>query len=135
MLKAALIYTAARIAIFAVLLALLWALDLGSYPGILFALLLSMPAAFFLLVKQRADLAEAMLKRREARNAVRARMRGNSDGQTDREQHTEEKLGQSGVTQGRQQGQTASPAEHQADRRQGKDGGGEREGGERPVAG
>ncbi len=135
MLRAALIYTAARITIVAVLLALLWALDLGSYPGILFALLLSMPAAYVLLGKQRADLTEAMVKRREARNAVRARLRGNSDGQTDREQDTEQELGQSGVAQRRQQGQTARPAEHQADGRESQDGGGERQGGERPVEG
>lgn len=135
MLRAALIYSAARIAIFAVLLALLWAVDLGSYPGILFALLLSMPAAYFLLGKQRADLTEAMEKRREARSAVRARLRGNSDGETDREQETEQELGQPGVAQGRQQGKTARPAEHHADRRQSKDGGGERQSGERPVEG
>jgi len=80
------IYTAARIAIFAVLLALLWAVDLGSFPGILFALLLSMPAAYFLLGKQRADLAAAISKRREDKAALRARLRGNAEADTDDEQ-------------------------------------------------
>lgn len=91
MFRAALIYTAGRVAIFAVLLALLWAADLGSYPGILFALLLSMPAAYFLLGKQRADLTAAITERRVARRKVRTRLRGASDGeasncQADREQ-------------------------------------------------
>lgn len=83
MLRAALIYTAGRVVIFAVLLALLWAADLGSFPGILFALLLSMPAAYFLLGKQRADLAAAMIERREARAKLRERLRGTSDGTSD----------------------------------------------------
>ena len=86
MFKAVVIYTAARIAIFAVLLALLWAVDLGSFPGILFALLLSMPAAYFLLGKQRADLAAAISKRREDKAALRARLRGNAEADTDDEQ-------------------------------------------------
>lgn len=90
MLKAVLIYTAARIAIFAVLLAVLWALGLGSFPGILFALLLSMPAAYFLLGRQRADLVTAVDERRAARDAVRARLRGDSDSESDREQDPEQ---------------------------------------------
>ncbi|MBA3339971.1 MAG: DUF4229 domain-containing protein [Geodermatophilaceae bacterium] len=79
MLKAVLVYTAARIAIFAALLALLWAANLGSFPGILFALLLSMPASFFLLGKQRADLTAAVVERQRAKTALRARLRGDSD--------------------------------------------------------
>jgi len=86
MFRPALIYTAGRIAIFAVLLALLWALDLGSYPGILFALLLSMPASYFLLARQRADLTRAVNHRRAARANLRARLRGRSDSESDREQ-------------------------------------------------
>lgn len=90
MLRAVLVYTAGRIAIFAVLLALLWAANLGSYPGILFALLLSMPASYFLLSKQREALATAMNERREAKAALRVRLRGNSDGESDREQDTQQ---------------------------------------------
>lgn len=90
MLKAVLIYTGARIAIFAVLLAVLWALGLGSFPGILFALLLSMPAAYFLLAKQRAALVTAVAERRQARDAVRVRLRGSSDSESDREQDTQQ---------------------------------------------
>lgn len=90
MVRAVLVYTACRLAIFAVLLALLWAASLGSYPGILFAVLLSMPASYFLLGKQRADLTAALIEGRESRAKVRARLRGSSDtgpdGQPDREQ-------------------------------------------------
>lgn len=90
MVKAALVYSAARIVIFAVLLALLWALGLGIFPGMLFALLLSVPAAYFLLAKQREQLAVAVTERREARSALRARLRGESDGESDREQDAEQ---------------------------------------------
>lgn len=90
MLKEALIYSVARIAIFAVLFALLWAAGLGSFPGMLFALLLSMPAAYFLLGKQREALTVAVSKRKEARAAVRARLRGTSDSEADREQDTQQ---------------------------------------------
>lgn len=95
MLRPLLIYTAGRIAIFAVLLALLWALDLASLPGIVIALLLSVPAAYFLLGKQRGDLARATGDRRRARAALRARLRGDgdppsaSDREPDRQQDTE----------------------------------------------
>lgn len=89
MLKAALIYTGARLAIFAVLLALLWALGLGSFPGILFALLLSTPASYFLLGKQRGALVGAIAQRRQARADLRARLRGPSDRESDSEQDAE----------------------------------------------
>ncbi len=93
MVKAALIYTAARLAIFGVLLAVLWALGLGSFPGILFALLLSMPAAYFLLGRQRQALVSAVAQRRQARAELRARLRGTSDresvGESDRESDRE----------------------------------------------
>ncbi|MGI8651740.1 MAG: DUF4229 domain-containing protein [Geodermatophilaceae bacterium] len=83
MLRAVAAYTLGRIAIFAVLLALLWAFDLGSFPGIMFALLLSMPAAYFLLGKQREDLAAAVVERRAARARLRDRLQGTSDGGSD----------------------------------------------------
>lgn len=93
MLRALLVYTAARVAIFAALLALLWTLGLGSFPGILFALLLSMPVAYFLLGRQRENLTRALLERRSARAALRERMRGDqpaaSDRESDREQDPE----------------------------------------------
>ncbi len=94
MFKAVAVYTIGRIAIFAILLALLWAAELGSFPGILFALLLSMPAAYFLLGKQREDLAAAAIERREARVKLRERLRGASetasDAESDREQETQQ---------------------------------------------
>lgn len=76
-------------------MALLWAFKLGSFPGILFALLLSMPAAYFLLGRQREQLVQAMNERREEKAAVRRRLRGDqeqsraSDRESDREQESE----------------------------------------------
>ncbi|MGI8721090.1 MAG: DUF4229 domain-containing protein [Geodermatophilaceae bacterium] len=93
MFRAVAVYTIGRIAIFAVLLALLWAADLGSFSSILFALLLSMPAAYFLLSRQREDLAAAVIERRAARAKVRDRLQGAdgaSDGEPDREQETQQ---------------------------------------------
>ncbi len=98
MFRAALIYTVARIAILGVLLALLWLAHLVSYPGILLALLLSIPASYFLLGKQRADLTAAIAARRESKAAIRARLRGSadrnpapgSDGEPDRKQDAEQ---------------------------------------------
>lgn len=83
MVKALLVYTAARIAIFAVLLALFWAVGLGSFPGIVFALLLSIPVSYFLLGKQRSDLTAAVIERQRAKTQLRARLRGDSDADTD----------------------------------------------------
>ncbi|MDQ3714990.1 MAG: DUF4229 domain-containing protein [Actinomycetota bacterium] len=94
MFRAVAIYTVGRIAIFAVLLAVLWAVDLGSFPGILFALLLSMPASYFLLGKQREDLAAAVIERREARARLRDRLRGSSDAASDGEPEREQEAQQ-----------------------------------------
>ncbi|MBA3294753.1 MAG: DUF4229 domain-containing protein [Geodermatophilaceae bacterium] len=102
-----LIYTAGRIAIFAVLLALLWAVDLGSFPGILFALLLSMPASYFLLGKQRADVAAAIIDRRETRARLRARLRGGSESTSD------------GASDGTCGGRSDGTSDGKADREQG----------------
>lgn len=83
------VYTLCRVAIFAVLLAVVWAVGVRSYGGILLALLLSLPASYFLLGPQRAALAEAIAERRTEKAELRARMRGDSDRQTDGEQDTE----------------------------------------------
>lgn len=98
MYRAALIYTVARIAVLGVLLALLWVAHLDSYPGILLALVLSIPASYFLLGKQRDDLTTAIAARRESNASIRARLRGSadqdpapgSDGEPDRKQDAEQ---------------------------------------------
>jgi hypothetical protein len=75
-----LIYTVGRLAIAAALVLLLWALGLGSFPGLLFGLLLSMPVSYLLLRPSRDRLTEALaarsVARRQARAEVRARMAG-----------------------------------------------------------
>ena len=61
-------------------LALLWALGLGSFPGLLFGLLLSMPLSFLVLRGVRERLTEAMAARsttrRAAKEELRARLAG-----------------------------------------------------------
>lgn len=74
--KLAALYTLGRFAVFAVLLALLWVVGLRSFPLIIFALALSMPAAYFLLAPLREQLAERLLRRREYRASVRAELTG-----------------------------------------------------------
>lgn len=71
-----LVYTLARLALFAALFVVFWAVGLGSYPGILFSLLLSMPLSYFLLGKLREPLTERLLARRAQKQAVRAQLRG-----------------------------------------------------------
>ncbi|CAN5135246.1 hypothetical protein BH20ACT5_BH20ACT5_24050 [soil metagenome] len=78
MIKPLLVYTLSRAAIFAVLLAGLWALNIGSFPGILFALLLSMPLSYFLLARQRDALTAVIAERSERRTELRSRLRGDS---------------------------------------------------------
>lgn len=77
------LYTLGRIALAAVLVALLWVLGLGSFPGLLFGLLLSMPLSFVLLKPLRERLTEAMAARSATRRAgkedLRARLKGSED--------------------------------------------------------
>jgi hypothetical protein len=75
-----LLYTLGRLVIAAALVALLWLVGLGSFPGLLFGVLLSMPAAYFLLQPVRDRLTEALaarsLNRRAAKEDLRARLSG-----------------------------------------------------------
>ncbi len=76
-------YTLGRILLAAALVALLWFLGLGSFPGLLFGLLLSMPLSFVLLRPLRDKLTEAMAARSVTRKAskadLRARLKGSDD--------------------------------------------------------
>lgn len=81
MIKPLVVYTLSRAAIFAVLLAILWALNIGSFPGILFALLLSMPVSYFLLAGQRDRLTAAIAERVERRSSERADLRAKLRGE------------------------------------------------------
>jgi membrane protein implicated in regulation of membrane protease activity len=74
------IYTAGRFGIAALLILLLWLAGLGSFPGLLFGLLLSMPVSYVLLRRSRERLTEAFaarsLARRAAKEDLRARLSG-----------------------------------------------------------
>ena len=73
-------YTVGRFAIAAALILLLWLAGLGSFPGLLFGLLLSMPVSYVLLRRSRERLTEAFaarsLARRAAKEDLRTRLSG-----------------------------------------------------------
>src|SRR3712207_8099677 len=70
-----LIYPVGRLAIAAALVLILWRLGLGSFPGLLFGLLLSMPVSYLLLRPSRDRLTEALAARSVARKAAREDLR------------------------------------------------------------
>ena len=69
-------YTAARLAIFIVLAAVLWLLGLRGFILFALALLLSMPLAYLLLGRQLAAVTRWIEERRAHRAELRARLRG-----------------------------------------------------------
>ncbi len=77
------VYTVGRLAIAAALVLLLWLAGLGSFPGLLFGLLLSMPVSYVLLRRSRERLSEALaarsLARRAAKEDLRTRLSGGAD--------------------------------------------------------
>ena len=77
------IYTVGRFAIAAALVLVLWLVGLGSFPGLLFGLLLSMPVSYVLLRRSRERLSEALaarsLARRAAKEDLRSRLSGGAD--------------------------------------------------------
>ena len=74
------IYTVGRLAIAAALVLLLWVLGLGSFPGLLFGLLLSMPVSYLLLRPSRDRLTEALAARSVARRAAKEDLRSRLSG-------------------------------------------------------
>ena len=79
-----LLYTLGRLAIAAALVALLWWAGLGSFPGLLFGLLLSMPVAYLLLRPVRDRLTAALAARNAGRRAAREDLRARLSGEEDR---------------------------------------------------
>ena len=75
-----LMYTVGRLGIFAVLTLLLWWAGLDLWSGLLFGLLLSMPAAYLLLRPSRERLSEGLAARRVARQATKADLRARLSG-------------------------------------------------------
>ena len=75
-LPALLLYTLARLAVVAALVGLLWVLGLPGIPGFLFGLLLAMPVSYVLLRPLRERLTTALVARSDAKQALRARLRG-----------------------------------------------------------
>src|SRR5919199_70186 len=78
-----LLYTLGRIAIAGALVLVLWVAGLGSYAGLLFGILLSMPVSYLVLRPVRDRLTEALaarsIARRAAKEALRARLSGGDD--------------------------------------------------------
>lgn len=70
-----LIYTVGRLGIAAALVLILWTAGLGSFPGLLFGLLLSMPVSYLLLRPSRDRLTEALAARSVARKAAKEDLR------------------------------------------------------------
>ncbi|MGY1602813.1 DUF4229 domain-containing protein [Geodermatophilus sp. SYSU D00815] len=76
-----LLYTFGRLAIVAALVAVLWVAGLGSYAGLLFGVLLSMPIAYLVLRPVRDRLAEALAARSVARRAAKEDLRARLSGE------------------------------------------------------
>jgi hypothetical protein len=74
------IYTVGRLAIAAALVLVLWLVGLGSFPGLLFGLLLSMPVSYLLLRPSRDRLTEALAARSVARRAAKDDLRSRLSG-------------------------------------------------------
>ena len=74
------VYTGGRLLIAAVLVLLLWFAGLGSYAGLLFGVLLSMPVAYLALRPLRERLNEAIVawqqERAREKEQLRARLSG-----------------------------------------------------------
>lgn len=71
-----LLYTLGRLAIAAVLIALLWVLGLPGTPGFLFGVLLAMPVSFLVLTPVRKRLTSGLVARQEQKEALRVQLRG-----------------------------------------------------------
>ncbi|TFV53304.1 DUF4229 domain-containing protein [Blastococcus sp. TF02A_35] len=74
-------YVVGRFAIAALLVLVLWQVGLGSFPGLLFGLLLSMPVSYLLLRPTRDRLTAALVARADARAAAKAELRSRLSGE------------------------------------------------------
>jgi hypothetical protein len=69
------IYTAGRLAVFAMLAALLWLLGLSGFMLFALALLLSMPVSYLVLGRQLAAVTRLVEERRARRMRLRSQLR------------------------------------------------------------
>jgi hypothetical protein len=74
------LYTLGRVAIAVVLVVVLWIAGLGSYAGLLFGVLLSMPVSYLALRPVRDRLTEALAARRVARRSAKEDLRARLSG-------------------------------------------------------
>jgi predicted permease len=75
-----LLYTAGRLVVAVVLIALVWVAGLPGFPALLFGLLLSMPVAYLTLRPVRDRLTEGLVARRDARLAAKEALRNRLSG-------------------------------------------------------
>ncbi|MCA0146000.1 DUF4229 domain-containing protein [Blastococcus sp. LR1] len=75
-----LIYVFGRFGIAALLVLILWQVGLGSFPGLLFGLLLSMPVSYLLLRPSRDRLTEALVARSDEKRAAKEDLRDRLSG-------------------------------------------------------
>jgi hypothetical protein len=75
-----LLYTLGRILIAVVLVLVLWVAGLGSYAGLLFGVLLSMPVAYLALRPVRERLNEAIVAWQDERARTKAELRDRLSG-------------------------------------------------------
>ena len=77
------LYTGGRLLIAVVLVLVLWVAGLGSYAGLLFGILLSMPIAYVTLRPVRERLNEAIVayqeERKREKESLRARLSGDEE--------------------------------------------------------
>jgi Protein of unknown function (DUF4229) len=71
-----LLYTLARLAILAVLVAVIWVAGLPGPPAFLFGLLLALPISYLVLRPLRARLTAAIVARGERKERLRAELAG-----------------------------------------------------------
>lgn len=81
--KSVAVYTAGRFLILAAVAGLLWLVDMRGFLLLVATLLISMPASYVLLARQRealtADVERTITDRRSRKETLRAQLRGDDD--------------------------------------------------------
>ena len=81
--KSVAVYTVGRFLVFAVLAGILWLAGLRGFMLVFATLVLSIPASYYFLQRQRnalaADVERTLSERRARKDALRAQLRGDDD--------------------------------------------------------